>query len=281
MRGSPAWQALAAFVVLLVVAAAMGYVAGAQRSAAAQLAWGLVAAALVVLGAALAVAVMRGVAAGMIGLTGAMRRFGGGVLSARAQAAGPADLRRVASDFNAMAESVCGEGAQRDRAREVAREAGARIRSHLRPRDVINEARVVIEDELDADAAWLHLLDEHGKLSLPIGHEEDWLLPREFIEDMPAEMMAWVGELFRTRNSMVFQDLTGPEGDDLPPQVIDPVRAAGIVSHLLVPFGGDSEMLGLITAERMRRGHPWTRPEIEAVESIEADIRRGQHKTRL
>jgi signal transduction histidine kinase len=274
-------QALGAFLVLLAGVAVLGYVAGAQRSAMAHLAWGLAAVVVVALPVALVVVVLRGVAVAMSGLAGAMRRFGGGELSARAPVAGPSDLRQMARDFNAMAEAVSGEVAQRERARRVTREAGARIRAHLRARDVINEARVVIEDELDADAAWLYLMDEQGKLGLPVGHEEDWLLPREFIEEMPAEMMAWVGELFRTRDAMVFQDLTGPEGNALPPPVIDPVRAAGIVSHLLVPFGGESEMLGLITAERMRPGHPWTRPEIEAVESIAADIGRGLHHARL
>ena len=66
IRGSPALQALAGFVVLFVAAAAAGYAAGAQRSAASGLAWGLVAVALVLVAVVLAVAVVRGAAGGRL-----------------------------------------------------------------------------------------------------------------------------------------------------------------------------------------------------------------------
>ena len=270
------------FVVFLAAAAVVGYVTGAQRSPGAGLAWGLAAVAVVVLGAAPAVVIMRGVAVSMSGLSEAMRRFGGGDLSARAEVTGPADLRELAREFNAMAGQVSEDEAQRARAREVARKAGTRIREHLRLEEVVNEARIAIENDLDADAASLHLVDEHGKIGLPIGHEHDWIMPPDFIEAMPPEMISWVEELFRSRESMVFQDLTGPEAEQrLPPPVLQAVRAAGVVSHLLTPFGGDSEMLGIIVGERFQHGRPWTRPEIDAVESIAADIGRGLHHARL
>ena len=270
------------FVVFLAAAAVVGYVAGAQWSPGAGLAWGLAAVAVVVLGAVPAVVLIRGVTVSMSGLSEAMQRFGGGDLSARAEVTGPADLRGLAREFNAMAGRVSEEEAQRARLREVARSAGARIREHLRPEEVVNEARIAIENDLDADAAYLHLVDEHGKIGLPIGHEHDWIMPRDFIETMPPEMISWVEELFRSRDSMVFQDLTGPEAEQqLPPPVVGAVRAAGVVAHLLTPFGGDSEMLGVIVGERFQHGHPWTRPEIEAVESIAADIGRGLHHARL
>lgn len=267
--------------MLFVAAAAAGYAAGAQRSAASGLAWGLVAVALVLVAVVLAVAVVRGAAVAMSALAGAMRRFGGGDLAARARVAGPAELRRLAGDFNAMAESVSGEVAQRERMRKVARKSGARIRARLHEQDVVNEARIAIENDLGADVAYLHLLGEHGKPGPAVGHEDDWLMPEGFLEVMWPETLPILEDLFRHRAGMLIQDMTNPDFERLMPQITGPIRAAGIVSHLLMPFGDDEKMLGFIAAERLRHGHPWTRPEVETVESIAADIGRGLHHARL
>ena len=45
--------------------------------------------------------------------------------------------------------------------------------------EVIGEARATIEQKLDADIAYLHVLRD-GKLGPPIGHEHDWVLPPGF-----------------------------------------------------------------------------------------------------
>jgi two-component system phosphate regulon sensor histidine kinase PhoR len=73
----------------------------------------------------------------------------------------------------------------------------------------------------------------------------------------------------------------GPEGDQIAPEVRDPLRQAGVVSHLVTPFGVGSEMLGIIAAERMQAGQPWTAAEVDAVESIAADLGRGLRHARL
>jgi signal transduction histidine kinase len=59
------------------------------------------------------------------------------------------------------------------------------------------------------------------------------------------------------------------------------LRQAGVVSHLVTPFGVGTEMLGVITAERLRADHPWTDAEVDAVESIAADLGRGLRHARL
>ena len=65
------------------------------------------------------------------------------------------------------------------------------------------------------------------------------------------------------------------------PEVRGPLREAGIVSHLVTPFGVGSEVLGVIAAERLHHGQPWTEAEIDAVQSIAADLGRGLHHARL
>ena len=90
-----------------------------------------------------------------------------------------------------------------------------------------------------------------------------------------------LGELLRTQSSVVIQDVLGPEGDQLQPAIRDALREAGVVSHLVTPFGVGSEMLGVIAAERLHYGQPWTDAEVDAVESIAADLGRGLHHARL
>ena len=80
---------------------------------------------------------------------------------------------------------------------------------------------------------------------------------------------------------MVIQDVGGPEGDHLQPEIREPLRQAGVVSHLVTPFGVGSEMLGIIAAERLQAGQPWTAAEVDAVESIAADLGRGLRHARL
>jgi signal transduction histidine kinase len=115
----------------------------------------------------------------------------------------------------------------------------------------------------------------------PEGHEDDWLLPRDFYGHLPAEAWREVYQLYRQQASMLIQDVQGEDGDRLPAGVRGPLRRAGVVSQLLTPFGAGAEMLGLIVADRMHSGHPWTPAEISAVEWIAADAGRGLHHARL
>lgn len=177
------------------------------------------------------------------------------------------------------------EGSQRLRAEEMdsarlramAREVGFRIREHLRVEDLLEEARVAIEHNVDADAVHLQVI--HGAdIGLPLGHAHNQLLPRS-INGMLS--LADAEELLRAQSSLVIQDMNGPDGYRLlPPALREALSGAGVVSHLYTPFGVDA-VLGFISAERLRPGRPWTAAEIDAIGSIAADLGRGLHHARL
>jgi signal transduction histidine kinase len=78
----------------------------------------------------------------------------------------------------------------------------------------------------------------------------------------------------------VAQDVAAQDGP-LSPWVAAGLRAAGVGSNVLTPFGVDEQMLGFVTAKRLGPGRPWSAAEVGAVESIAADIGRGLHHARL
>ena len=118
-------------------------------------------------------------------------------------------------------------------------------------------------------------------LGLPVAHEDDWLFPDNFLTVLQGEGDVLFRDLFRRNASLVYQDIPGVDGDRLPPQIRDPLRAAGIVAEVIVPFGAGAEMLGIIVAARMSHGRPWTEAEVSAVESVAADVGRGLQHARL
>ena len=115
----------------------------------------------------------------------------------------------------------------------------------------------------------------------PVDYQRDLAVPAEFLSRLPADAVEWGTDLLRRGASMVVQELGGPEGDAVPPLVRDALLRLGVTSHIVTPFGIGSELLGLLAAERTRPGHPWTAAEIDAFESIAADVGRGLNHARL
>jgi two-component system, OmpR family, phosphate regulon sensor histidine kinase PhoR len=216
-------------------------------------------------------------------LTGTVNRLTAGDYAARAHASGPTEIRDVAFAVNMLADEsdrLREQETVTNRLRAMARETGLRIREHLHADDVIREARKVLEENLDADVVYLHLIRD-GKMGPPEGHEHDWLLPGEFLDSLPSSSFRLLEDLLRNQASLVIQDVRGPGGDQFRPEIRDALRQAGVVSHLLIPFGVGSELLGMIVADRLHAGHPWAEAEIDAVQSIAADLGRGLHHARL
>jgi two-component system, OmpR family, phosphate regulon sensor histidine kinase PhoR len=216
-------------------------------------------------------------------LAARVRELAGGNQAARASTSAPAPVREVARAVNALAEEsqrLRDEEAESSRLRAMAREVGFRIREHLRVEDLLEEARFAIEQNVDADAAHVHVISEGG-IGLPLGHEHDSLLPLAFADVLPPTFLDDAGELLRDQSSIVVQDMNGADGYRLlTPAIRETLAAAGVVSHLFTPFGVD-RVLGFIMAERLRPGHPWTPAEIDAIQSIAADLGRGLHHASL
>jgi signal transduction histidine kinase len=213
-------------------------------------------------------------------LAGTVRELAAGHLAARASHTAPAPVSGVARAVNALAEEsqrLRAEEAASAHLRATAREVGFRIREHLRVEDLLAEARAAIEQNVDADAVHLQLIDG-ADIGLPVGHEHNQILPRGI------SSMLSLGEaenLLRAQSSLVIQDTNGPDGYRLlEPALREALSGAGVVSHLYTPFGVDS-VLGFISAQRLRPGRPWTAAEIDAIGSIAADLGRGLHHARL
>jgi len=237
----------------------------------------------VALGLAIAFGTLRGTLGPLRRLTATVNRLTAGDRQARIRVSGPRELQDVALAVNALADEsdrLSEQEASRTRLSAMAREAGFSIREHLHAAEVVSAARVALEKNLDADIVYLYLVRD-GKMCPPEGHEHDWLFPATFISDRPLASIQLLDGLLRRQSSTVTQDMGGPEGDELRPEVRDPMRQIGVVSHLLTPFGVGSELLGMITADRLQPGRPWTVAEVDAVESIAADLGRGLHHARL
>jgi signal transduction histidine kinase/CHASE3 domain sensor protein len=238
----------------------------------------------VLLGALLAIGTIRGITRPLAGLSLTLRRLTSGDSGARADLTGAAETVEVARSLNALADEgdrLRAQEAAASRLRVMARDGGIRIREHLRAHDVIAEARRVLAGGIGADVVYLHLVEEDGSISPPIGNEQDWLMPGEFAINFPADSLASLRAAFRTHTSIVTQDASGPDGDSIRPAIRDQLRRIGAVSVLSTPFGVGSDLLGFIVGMRLRAGCPWTPDEIAAVESIANDLGRGLHHARL
>jgi two-component system, OmpR family, phosphate regulon sensor histidine kinase PhoR len=217
------------------------------------------------------------------GLAGLVRQASAGEQAARPITAVPAPVREVARAVGALVQEsqrLRAEESETSRLRSMAREVGFRIREHLRVEDLLDEARFAIEQNVDADAAHLHVITD-ADIGPPVGHEHDSMVPANFQDLLPPTFLGDAEDLLKAQSSLVVQDMNGPDGYWLmTPAVRETLSATGVVSHLFTPFGVDC-LLGFIMAERLRPGHPWTPAEIDAVQSIAADLGRGLHHARL
>jgi two-component system phosphate regulon sensor histidine kinase PhoR len=217
-------------------------------------------------------------------LTATVRRLTSGDHHARATVTGSAEVRQVAQAVNSLADEsdrLRAQEAESIRLRAMAREAGLRIREHLVAEEVLHEAQTALEQNIHADVTYLRLL-EGDHLGPVVGHEPGWFPPGSATSEHVAPVAVDVlHNLFRSQASMVVQDMRNEDGDKIPPGILAELRRAGVVSHLLTPFGAASSLLGVIIAQRLHPGRPWTRAEVDAVESIAADLGRGLNQARL
>jgi two-component system phosphate regulon sensor histidine kinase PhoR len=246
--------------------------------------WSAILAALAVLLALLAAfGTIRSITKPLRSLTSTLRRLSAGDHAARAVLAGSLEAREVALSVNTLADETDRLRAaeeEHSRLSVMAREMGFRIREHLHAEDVLRVARAVLEENLDTDVVYLHVM-QAGKLGPPEGHADDWILPDTFLDNTAPDHFRMLTDLLRTQSSGVIQDVSGPEGGGLPAGAREQLVEAGVVSFLITPFGVSGELLGIIIAARLQAGHPWTDAEVRAVESIAADLGRGLHHARL
>jgi len=217
------------------------------------------------------------------GLTATVRRLTSGDHGARAVVTGSAEVREVARAVNTQADEsdrLRQQEAESNRLRAMARAGGIRIREHLAADDVIREAHAVLAEGIEADSIYLMLVHD-GRAVPAAGHENAWLLADRLNMALPTGSLAALNELFARQASELIEDVAGPGGERLPRWMREELSEAGVRSHLVTPFGVGEQMLGFVIAHRLQARYPWTVAEVEAVESIAADIGRGLHHARL
>jgi signal transduction histidine kinase len=137
------------------------------------------------------------------------------------------------------------------------------------------------EQIVDADVAYLRLLDG-GQIGSVVGQAPRWLIPADIIRaQLPPGAIEHLRALLRAQTSMVVNDLASGDTGDMPPQIRQTLRDAGVAAQLMTPFGVGSELLGMILLQRMQPGRPWTPAEVDAMESVAADLGRGLNHARL
>jgi two-component system phosphate regulon sensor histidine kinase PhoR len=259
--------------------------ASSKRALRAGLTWGgaaLAIALLLVLVASLST--MYSVTRPLQRITATVRKLTAGSHAARAPVAGSAEVREVARSINVQADESdrlrAGER-ESNRLRAMAREAGLRIREHLVAADVLRAGQLAIEHLLETDAVYLRLI-EGEQLSTVIGKSPAWLLSKDVIrEQVGVAAVQGLRDMFRAQTSQVVQEVAGPDGAVIPAHIRHTLRQAGVVSQLLTPFGVGNELLGFVIAQRTRAGMRWTPAEVDAVESVAADLGRGLSHARL
>jgi two-component system phosphate regulon sensor histidine kinase PhoR len=253
-----------------------------------------------------------------------VRRLTAGDHAARAPLAGVAEVREVSAAVNQLADEADRLRAQEEessRLREVAREAGLRVRESLITRDVIRRARAVLAEHAGADTVWVALLPEARRASTNERAGRGGVTAGQATGGQAAEGRASEGqasrrpapggqaqgstgagetvtagippsllgpaevsrleELLQSQRSHLIRDLSEPEAGLLPPAAREWLHAEEGGSLLVTPFGADAGLLGVIVARRRAGGRPWSRAEIDMVESIAADLGRGLHHARL
>ena len=245
-------------------------------------------------GAALVVAVLLVLAASlstvytitrpMRRITATVRRLTAGDYTARVPVTGSAEVRQVAESINSQADEsdrLRAAEAESNRLRAMAREAGLRIREHLAASDVLHAAKLAVEQIVDADVAYLRLL-ENDQIGSVVGQAPSWLVASDVIKaHLPPGAIDGVRTLFRAQTSMVINDLAGGDTGIMPPQLRQTLREAGVTAQIMTPFGVGGELLGIIVLQRMQAGRPWTPAEVDAMESVAADLGRGLNHARL
>jgi two-component system, OmpR family, phosphate regulon sensor histidine kinase PhoR len=222
-------------------------------------------------------------------LTATVRRLTAGDRAARAAVTGSAEVREVATSVNAQADEadrLRAQEAEHNRLRAAAREAGLLIREHLNASDVLAEAQSAVQRTLlPHDVVYLRLVED-GKLTSRVGQDvAQTVAADDAVRRVPEHTPEALHQLFRVQASLVVSDIHGAEGQEFArvysQELLGMAVASGIQSVLVTPFGVGSGLLGTIVAQRLRAGRPWTPAEVDAVESVAADLGRGLNHARL
>jgi signal transduction histidine kinase len=281
-------------LALLVAVAAVLGVAGTLGvlTAQGQVRWGegaLRPGPVVVATAALAVA--GSVAAGSLGrfvvprlddVVRAMQRLAAGETKVRVPVTGPDEVRRLAEGVNALAdqtERLHAADRTQEELRQRARQLDRRMREHLHPDAVADEAVNGLGPLCGADRVHVRFVLD-GRVG-PVAAQ--WvgpgLAPVPVAPPSPGHpLLTWRALTAAGRLPVVVPDVLRDRASD--ELVADP-SFAGLRAFVVAPVVAGTELLGVLVADRRTVDRPWTSVEVALVESVADDMGRAVQHARL
>jgi signal transduction histidine kinase len=212
----------------------------------------------------------------------AVQRLASGVTQVRVPVAGGRQERRLAEAVNTLAErteQLQAAGGAQDDLRQRARSLDRRMREHLHPDAVADEAVNGLGPLCGADRVHARfVLDGHvGAVAA------QWVAPGA--PPVPAvppafdhPLLSWRALSMLGRVPRVVTDvLAEPHAGEL---VIDPLLT-GLRSFVVAPVVAGTELLGVLVADRRGVEDPWTPAEVGVVESVADDMGRAVQHARL
>jgi signal transduction histidine kinase len=232
--------------------------------------------------AAGAAAVGRSVVPVVDGVALVVQRLATGETDVRAPATGSSEVRRLAEGVNAIAEQterLHASDRRQDELRQRVRALDRRMREHLHPDAVADEAVGGLGPLCDADRVDARLVLD-GRVG-PVAAQ--WVSPGTAPvppaappEDHP--LLSWRALTGAGRVPRVVADVL--DDRDTGELATDPLMA-GVRAVLVVPVVAGTEVLGVLVAGRRTVDRPWTTSEVGLVESVADDMGRAVQHARL
>ena len=208
-------------------------------------------------------------------LVGVLGRLGAGERDARAPVeVDVTEIGAVADAVNRMldeADRVRKAEAELARLGAAARDLGVRVRQHLSVDAVLDEAAAGLGELLSADHTVIRLSRRNGGRA-PVARWRRDDAPGG-TDALAALDVGWltggVGE-----HMWVATDVRA-DPYPVPPEERRALLAAEAGAAITLGFDTGSGPAGAVTLVRCRAGMPWTQPEVQAAESVTADLGRG------
>jgi signal transduction histidine kinase len=285
--GTSRVAALAALVALVSVVATL-----AVLTAADEVQWGhdalrpgpvaVAAAALVAASAGVAGALARQIVPRLDDVLAALQRLALGETGVRAPSSGPDEVRRIAEGVNALAEQterLHAADRTQDELRQRARQLDRRMREHLHPDAVADEAANGLGPLIGADRVHVcFVLD--GRVGAVAAQWVAPGVPPVPVAPPPPDhpLLSWRALSGSGRLPRVVTDVLHDR--DAGSLLTDPVLT-GLRAFVVAPVVAGSEVLGVLVAGRRDVDAPWTSAEVGLVESVADDMGRAVQHARL
>ncbi|HET8616568.1 MAG TPA: ATP-binding protein [Actinomycetales bacterium] len=216
------------------------------------------------------------------GVLVAVQRLALGESGVRAPRSGPDEVRRIADGVNALAEQTERlHAADRtlDELRQRARELDRRMREHLHPDAVADEAVNGLGPLVGADRLHVRYVVD-GSVG-PVAAQ--WVTPG--VQPVPVAppsadhpLLSWHALRSSGRRPRVVVDVLHDR--DSAELATDPLLT-GLRAFVVAPVVAGSEVLGVLVADRRDVDEPWSAAEVSLVESVADDMGRAVQHARL